>query len=81
MSSLNEQELSAQVNKIANVIIPEFYDVINKNFSNVMIYVHSYLYVHIFTISLLFCNLIISVIILQKFNKLTQQVRNVPNNA
>ncbi len=81
MSSLNETDLSAQVNKIANVIIPEFYDVINKNFSNVMTYVHSYLYVQIVTISLLFCNLLISIIILQKFIKLTQQVRGIPNTA
>ena len=81
MSSLNETDLSAQVNKIANVIIPEFYDVIKKNFSNVMTYVHSYLYVQIVTISLLFCNLLISIIILQKFIKLTQQVRDIPNTA
>lgn len=70
MSSLNETDLSVQVNKIANVIIPEFYSLINTNFSNVMKYVNIYFYLNIFIIVLLFSNLVISVIIFKKLAKI-----------
>jgi hypothetical protein len=70
MSSLNETDLSVQVNKIANVIIPEFYSLINTNFSNVMKYVNIYFYLDIFIILLLFSNLVISIIILKKLAKI-----------
>lgn len=70
MSSLNETDLSVQVNKIANVIIPEFYSLINTNFSNVMKYVNIYFYLDIFIIVLLFSNLVISVIIFKKLAKI-----------
>ena len=70
MSSLNETDLSVQVNKIANVIIPEFYSLINTNFSNVMKYVNIYFYLDIFIIVLLFSNLVMSVIIFKKLAKI-----------
>jgi hypothetical protein len=70
MSSLNETDLSVQVNKIANVIIPEFYSLINTNFNNVMKYVNVYFYLDIFILLLLFSNLVISVIILKKLAKI-----------
>jgi hypothetical protein len=72
MSSLNETDLSVQVNKIANVIIPEFYNLINSKFSNVMKYVNIYFYLDIFIILLLFSNLVISVIIFKKFAKIME---------
>ena len=70
MSSLNETDLYVQVNKIANVIIPEFYSLINTNFNNVMKYVNVYFYLDIFILLLLFSNLVISVIILKKLAKI-----------
>jgi len=70
MSSLNETDLSVQVNKIANVIIPEFYSLINTNFNNVMKYVNVYFYLDIFILLLLFSNLVISIIILKKLAKI-----------
>lgn len=70
MSSLNETDLSVQVNKIANVIIPEFYSLINTNFNNVMKYVNVYFYLNIFILLLLFSNLVISIIILKKLAKI-----------
>ena len=72
MSSLNETDLSVQVNKIANVIIPEFYSLINTNFNNVMKYVNVYFYLDIFILLLLFSNLVISIIILKKLAKIME---------